>query len=865
MAKQIKNHRQDRSIARRLTVSLMITVGIVSFMTVGPIYYQEAQKNKKELEQKADDIIAYQIGVLAKPLWDLDRQATRIVGETIVQNELVARLTIKDYFGRVAFSYENPDLSGSINRSAEVRHHDDFVGDVFISLTDKYWRNKNHNLLTSFVITIFFILCALTLVSGLLVRTYLRKPLDRLNAMVGAYAGGEYEAIDSYQPYTEFKPFTQVLDQMARQIVGQLKDLATAEEKYRSIFENAIEGIFQSSPEGRYYSVNPAMAELLGYSSPAELLSSITDIATQTYVSADDRKRLNRLLDQHGRVIEFETDLRRKDGTVISVAISARAVRNDGGATLFYEGYLVDITRRKKAIEALHQTTEQLALLLESLPIVAYTARAGGDFGINYVSNSIEEITGYAPECFTGNAAFWADHLLPEDGRKVVDELPILLEKGRQRCEYRFRTADGSYRWFDDTRRLVHSPDGSSSHVAGTWRDVTEEKRLRSEADYRLQQVVMADKLASLGQVVAGVAHEVCNPNSFIAFNVPILEETWRIFTPILDDFVEQNPGWRYRTLSIHELRQDMEQTIEHIKIGSDRINRIVSHLKDFVRTDEGIPPRLIQLNEVVESAFTIVGAHARKSVAAIEISLQPELPPVQGYFQKLEQVFTNLVVNALHAMPVKSKGRLSIRTGYLAHCGAVILQVEDNGAGMEPETMERIFEPFFTLRRDSGGTGLGLSVSYNLVKEHGGVIGVLSRPAMGSRFTVFLPVTAETLLDFRPAMLCLHRDPVFLRDLVSYFSESGETLYVQNDLGGCFECLEQHPEIDLLFVDIATLLPTGVRFLADLSARFPLIARILLGSGGVEGIRQADHIVHAPFQVSQLKKIIEQTVRQRL
>lgn len=340
--------KKDRSIARRLSVSLMITVGIVSFMTVGPIYYQEAQKNKKELEQKADDIIAYQIGVLAKPLWDLDRQATRIVGETIAQNELVARLIIKDYFGRVAFSYENPDLSGSIDRSAEVLHHEDFVGDVAISLTDKYWRSKNHNLLTSFVITIFFILCALTLVSGLLVRTYLRKPLDRLNTMVGAYAAGEFEGIDSYQPYTEFKPFTQVLDQMARQIVGQLKDLATAEEKYRSIFENAIEGMFQSSPQGRYYSVNPAMAELLGYASPAEMRSCITDIATQTYVSSDDRKRFNRLLEQQGRVIEFETDLRRKDGTVISVAISARAVRDAEGTILYYEGYLVDITRRKK-------------------------------------------------------------------------------------------------------------------------------------------------------------------------------------------------------------------------------------------------------------------------------------------------------------------------------------------------------------------------------------------------------------------------------------------------------------------------------------------------------------------------------------
>lgn len=872
MAGSGKNDRKDRSIASRLTASLMITVGLVSIVTVGAIYYREVEKNTRELEQKADDIIAYQIGVLAKPLYDLDQQATRIVGTTISQNELVVQLTIKDYFGRIAYSYANPKRSGSITRSARVLHNNDFVGEVFISLTDEYRERKNRSLLNSFVVTIFFILFSLIVVSGLLVRTFLRKPLDRLNAMVGAYAAGEYEAIDGSQPYVEFKPFTQVLQTMGRRIVGQLKDLATAEEKYRSIFENAIEGIFQSSPEGRYYNVNPAMAELLGYSSPEELLSSITDIARQTYASADDRQRFHRLMERHGRVIEFETDLRRKDGATISVSISARAVRDASGDILHYEGYLVDITRRKKAIEALHQTKEQLALLLESLPIVAFTSRAGGDFGITYVSSGIEEITGYPRERFTGDPTFWAEHISGEDGRRILDELPVLLETGRYRCEYRFRTADGSYRWFDDTRRLVRSPNGDSSHIAGTWRDVTEEKRLRSEADYRLQQVVMADKLASLGQVVAGVAHEVCNPNSFIAYNMPILEETWRIFTPILYDFAEQHPQWRHRSLPIRELCQDMEETIQHIKIGSDRINRIVSHLKDFVRTDEGLPPRPVQINEVVASALTIVGAQARKSVAAIYMLLEPDIPKVLGSFQKLEQVFTNLVVNALHAIPDKSHGKLTIRTRYLTDHGAVMLQVEDNGGGMERDTMERIFEPFYTLRRESGGTGLGLSVSYNLVQEHHGILGVLSRPGMGSRFTVLLPTTWEARLDLRPAVLCVARDAGFTRDLISYFSEVGDTLlYVLNEPAACFDFIDQHPEVDIFVADLETLPPADRAFFPSLTGRFPLMTTILYGAdpglspAHAEAVGKADYYLPAPLQASQLKRIIQKTTRQRL
>jgi PAS domain S-box-containing protein len=867
-----RKERKDRSIAIRLTVSLMISVSMVSIITFGAFYYRELQKNKKELEQKADDIITYQIGVLAKPLWDLDQHATQIVGRMISQNELVAKLIIKDYFGRVAFTYTNQNITGSINRSAPVRHNDDLVGDVFISLTSEYFERTNNNLITSFIITTFFILFTLVVFSGLLVRTFLRKPLNKLNNMVRAYAAGEYEAIDGYQPYIEFKPFTRVLHTMGKMIVRQLKDLVTAEEKYRSIYENAIEGMFQSSPEGRYISVNPAMAGLLGYSSPEELLASITDIGKQTYIPKEDRQRFNDQMARHGSVIDFETALRRKEGSMILVAISARVVRDQAGKILYYEGYLVDITRRKRAIEALHQTKEQLALLLESLPIIAFTSRVGGDFGITYVSNSIKEITGYTPDQFTGNAAFWAEHILAEDSQKILHEFPLLLDAGRYRCEYRFRAADGSYRWFDDTRRLVNSANGGNSRIVGTWRDITEEKRLRSEADYRLQQVVMADKLASLGEVVAGVAHEICNPNSFIAYNVPILEETWQIFSPILHDFAQQNPAWRYRSLPVEELCQDIEETIQHIKIGSDRINRIVSHLKDFVRTDENLPPRPVKINEVVESSFTLVKAQIRKSGATIEMSLSPDIPPVLGYFQKLEQILTNLVVNALHATSEKSSGKISFRTRYLAHHKAVILQIEDNGRGMERDTMERIFEPFFTLRRDCGGSGLGLSISYHLVQEHHGVLSVLSQPGRGSRFTLFLPISWNVKLDLRPAALCVHRDRDFTENLMAYFSETGDTfLYVLHDFSTCLNFLEQHPEIDILFADLQTLQGAEGRFLVDLGDLFPLLTVILYGVEGnssrheQQNVAQCDYFLHAPFEVLQLKKIIQKTSRQKL
>ncbi|MGC8494582.1 MAG: PAS domain S-box protein [Syntrophobacteraceae bacterium] len=861
--------RRDRSIARRLTASLIVAVSLVSAVTVGYIYYKEAQKNKTALSQKADDLIGFQKGVLTTPLWDLDYHSIRMIGNTIFHNELVARVVIKDYSGRVVYSKQKPNLFGSVIRSAPVMHEGDPVGHVEISLTKQFYQENNRQLLNSFLAIIALILVSLILASQLLVRTFLRKPLNRLNTMVQCYASGEYDSVDEYQPYIEFKPFSQVLYHMGRRIMEQIKDLARAEEKYRSIFENAIEGIFQSTPEGRFISVNPSMAEIMGYDSPQDLLSSVTDIGKQCYVSPQEREELFGILNKNDRVLEFEAHMYHKSGRVISASISARTVRDATGGVLYWEGSLVDISVRKKAIEALRETKEQLSMLLESLPIVPFTCEAGGDFRITYVSNAIEEMTGYTSEQFTSEPCFWSERIFEEDRRRILSKLPHLIEEGRIHYEYRFRTAAGHYRYFDDIRHVVRSPDGHISHVAGTWRDITEDKRLRKEAEYRLQEVVMADKLASLGHVAAGVAHEINNPNSFITYNIPLLEETWGLFEPLLAEFAEQNPEWSYRGLSVGELCRDMHEIIESIKTGSDRINRIVTNLKDFVRMDEGLPPTEVNVNEVIEKTFEIVGTQVRKSVAGIEMRLAADLPTIRGSFQKLEQVVANLVVNALQAIPDRSSGRLVISTRHLVEHNAVIIQVEDNGTGMEAEIVDRIFEPFFTLKR--GGTGLGLSVSYNLVKEHNGVLAVLSRPAAGSRFTVFLP-TQNVKLELRPTVLCVDHDRAFMREFASFFAEVGTLhLVVQEDPAKIAQRLEERPEIDILVGSLETLGLQAWRTLADLKERFPLLT-IILYTEHDDTFRQKhpelsgpDHLLIKPFPFATLREIINGIGRQKL
>jgi PAS domain S-box-containing protein len=531
--------------------------------------------------------------------------------------------------------------------------------------------------------------------------------------------------------------------------------------------------------------------------------------------------------------------------------------------------------KRKSAEQELKDVNHRLAMLLASLPIVPYTCEAHGGFELTYINTSIEEMTGYKPEDFTENPSFWAEQIAPEDRKRVFADLSVFTVHGKYFGEYRFKIADGSYRWLRDMRGIARTPDGKISHIAGIWYDITEEKRVRQESENRLKQVIHSDKLASLGKVVAGVAHEINNPNSFIAYNIPLLEETWQLFEPILVEYAEKHPQWRAVNMTMDELFQDMREIIQAIKTGSERINKVVLDLKDFIRPDNSYNLNPVQVNGVIDKALTIVGAQIRQSVAKLEIKLADHLPDIQGWFQRLEQVVVNLVVNAIQSISSKDKGRLSITTRYLERIKSVLIQVEDNGIGMAPEVSERIFEPFFTTRRDAGGTGLGLSISYDLIKEHHGTFGVLSRPGRGTRFTVFLPVGTDPLLNLRPIVLHVDTDEQFSKLLRSYFIDS-ENISIKNCATpqNVIKQLELYPEVDIVLSNIEILRMNGWELLRQIKEQFPLIQLILYSDVPGESERQnvslpiPDHqleILHKPFEMEQLGKMINTIERQRL
>jgi PAS domain S-box-containing protein len=271
-----------------------------------------------------------------------------------------------------------------------------------------------------------------------------------------------------------------------------------AEEKYRSIFENAVEGIFQTSAEGRPLTANPAMARMLGYGSPEELLASVSDVGEQFYVDPARRAEFTETMRRHGIVSGFEAEFCRKDGSRIWVSYSARGVRGEGGELACYEGTVEDITERKRAEEALHKSEERFRSLVQNASDVVTVFDSEGV--VRYQSDSVERVLGYPPGGMLGKHAF--EYVHPDDLQRVSGSFTRLLERPgvRPRQEFRIRHADGSWRHFESIVNNLLS-DPAVEGIVVISRDVTGRKE--AEEELRESEAFARSTLNSLSAHIA--------------------------------------------------------------------------------------------------------------------------------------------------------------------------------------------------------------------------------------------------------------------------------------------------------------------------------------------------------------------------
>ncbi len=470
--------------------------------------------------------------------------------------------------------------------------------------------------------------------------------------------------------------------------------------RFTELFETLQEGVYFSSPNGHLLDANPALVSMLGYVEKQDLLA--VEPAALNFEAG--QPVLGRAVDDRGGVRTREIKLRRKEGSAAIFLDSSRAVWDTSGNIIRYQGTLVDITEKRKMERQLAQQEEFRARLLESFPDLILVVDLEERY--TFVSSRARDLLGYEPQAMLGKKISELEDHSPELAalyHEVVSGKEIFAS-----AEYGARHRDGSWRTMRAAGSQLVDAEAKISGVIISVRDITVERKLE-------QQVVQSERLAAMGAMIGGVAHELNNPLTAIMGVSELLQD------------VETNEGSR-KQLGI--LQQQARRAAE-----------IVQNLTYFSRPPTPGKSR-INLVEVVERTLNLHAYSLRKNNIAVDFLKEAGMPYALGDPHQLMQVFLNLIVNAEQAIrETRDKGTLRIRLGKGEN--SVWVSFHDDGPGIPKESLPSIFDPFYTTKRPGRGTGLGLSICKSVMKEHNGSVEAANSPSGGAVFTVTLPVSA--------------------------------------------------------------------------------------------------------------------------
>ncbi len=533
------------------------------------------------------------------------------------------------------------------------------------------------------------------------------------------------------------------------------RELQESEEKYRSLTNDVLEssrvGICILDADKHIVWINKAYMDYLGVNRDQVIGQDarlLVKAYLQTVMENPERfaKQVLKLYDDSSSVERFECHVRGISGLrerwLEYWSMPIRTGLYKGGRIEHY----TDITEHKLVLDEVIESERRYSQLLHHLTDYIYSVKVkNGKPTYTYHGQGSLAVTGYTQEDFAINPELWIEMVHPEDEQAVREHArKALAGEPSLPLEHRIIHRNGSLRWVKST--IVHQKDEDGNVISydGLISDITELKEADERDHLNQQQLMQADKMATLGILVSGVAHEINNPNNFIMLNTKMIGKVWNSTKPILDSYYDEQGDFVLAGMPYSVARDKITDLISGISKGSVRIQKIVNSLKDYARQDTGDLKQEVNLNEVIEAAILIVNTLVKKSTDVFDVHYAKRLPRIRGNFQKLEQVLINLITNSCQALK-RSPKTITVTSFYETKEGIVGVAVKDTGVGIDEPELKHIFDPFFTTKRESGGTGLGLSIAYNIVQDHGGELIFESQKGAGSTATLKLPVHNST------------------------------------------------------------------------------------------------------------------------
>ncbi|MCU0545725.1 MAG: PAS domain S-box protein [Oscillatoriaceae cyanobacterium Prado104] len=573
------------------------------------------------------------------------------------------------------------------------------------------------------------------------------------------------------------------LSTIAQQLEKEITARQQAEEKLQltqMALDRSADAIFRIGPDGKFLYVNDAACSSLGYS-PTELLSLTIHDINPDFPETAWNLHWN-VLRRCGSV-NIEVHHMTKYGRVFPVEITIDHLQFNGKE--YQCAFARDISDRKQIEAALREREAEFRSLVSSIPGAVYRCGVGGRSDLTFISSGIEEIAGYPAANFLQKPVQSFTSIINPDDVDFIDKFIVRAVQAKQpyTLEYRLIHENGNIKWVTEKGQAILSETGDILSLNGVIFDITERKQAENAlrlseaiANNRAQQLEIAlkelretqshlihsEKMSLLGQMVAGVAHEINNPVSFIYGNISYASQYIADLLKLVGLYQQHYPEPTaevqdcIENMDLEFLAEDLPKILGSMKIGADRIREIVLSLRNFSRLDDAVK-QPAKLDEGIDNTLLILHNRLRAKAEHPEIKVvknYEKLPLIECYAGQLNQVFMNLLSNAIDALEEaweqnsKSTADASwqpticIRTEKL-NSNSICIRIADNAAGMTEEVCSRLFDPFFTTKPLGKGTGLGLSISYRIVVEkHGGQLKCNSVLGEGTEFAIELPLS---------------------------------------------------------------------------------------------------------------------------
>ena len=488
--------------------------------------------------------------------------------------------------------------------------------------------------------------------------------------------------------------------------------LWASEEEFKTLFEHIATGVFISSKKGKFLNANQALLDMLGYDSKEEFLN--IDLPTDLYVRPEDRRRFQEMMERDGRVIDYEVEFKRKDGSTMPISLTGHARYDHQGKVIGYEGLNVDLTQRKLMEKELKEAYDFMNKIVQSSPNPTMATDLKGNIII--WNRAAEETLGYKAGEVIGKMNI--DKIYPEDmARKVMQMLRGDEYGGVGRLKAYpmvYVRRDGEVVEGPLSAATIYDANGNEIATVGSFVDLRERLEMERALRRTQEQLLQSEKLAAMGRLTSQIAHELNNPLYGIMNTLELLK-------------TEVAPQSKRRKI----LEMALSETV--------RLSDLLRKMLSFSKPDQE-QRQPVDINTVIDEILLLHEKQLRENDIQMVARFADGLDQVNASKDQLRQVFLNMVANARDAMA--NGGTLTVSTS--GDGENVIIEITDTGTGIKEEHMDKIFDSFFTTKGEIKGVGLGLSVCYGFIKDHGGDIIVKSEVGAGTTFVITLPVFSE-------------------------------------------------------------------------------------------------------------------------